>query len=408
MQTFVYTAHKTETGENVKAEVEAENEKSTAKLLVSQGLFPISIDPKDGAGLFEKSGFGQHVGAKDRVIFTRQLSTLINAGLPLTQSLRTVTEQIQNKTLHDVVVKVVSSVESGTSLSQSFAQYPKIFSDIYVSLVAAGESSGSLDKSLERIAMQQEKDAAIVSKIRSALIYPIIVLGVIAAVLVFMLTTVLPQVGGLYKDLHKPLPGLTQALLAISNFIMHFWFLCIIALVGLFLAGRSWVKTPSGRATADRFKLNMPLFGKIFRKVYMARFSRTLGTMLQSGIPMLEAIRIVKGAIDNVHVEEVLEKSMQGVKGGKALSSTLEDKEEFIKLVPQMIKIGEQSGAIDAMLDRVATYYENEVDEEVKNISTTIEPLLMVVLGVTVGGVIAAILMPVYSLVGTGGVDNLK
>jgi len=408
MHTFVYTAHKTETGENVKAEVEAENEKSAAKLLVSQGLFPISIDPKDGAGLFEKSGFGQHVGAKDRVIFTRQLSTLINAGLPLTQSLRTVTEQIQNKTLHDVVVKVVSSVESGTSLSQSFAQYPKIFSDIYVSLVAAGESSGSLDKSLERIAMQQEKDAAIVSKIRSALIYPIIVLGVIAAVLVFMLTTVLPQVGGLYKDLHKPLPGLTQALLAISNFIMHFWFLCIIALVGLFLAGRSWVKTPSGRATADRFKLNMPLFGKIFRKVYMARFSRTLGTMLQSGIPMLEAIRIVKGAIDNVHVEEVLEKSMQGVKGGKALSSTLEDKEEFIKLVPQMIKIGEQSGAIDAMLDRVATYYENEVDEEVKNISTTIEPLLMVVLGVTVGGVIAAILMPVYSLVGTGGVDNLK
>ena len=408
MQTFVYTAHKTETGENVKAEVEAENEKSAAKLLVSQGLFPISIDPKDGAGLFEKSGFGQHVGAKDRVIFTRQLSTLINAGLPLTQSLRTVTEQIQNKTLHDVVVKVVSSVESGTSLSQSFAQYPKIFSDIYVSLVAAGESSGSLDKSLERIAMQQEKDAAIVSKIRSALIYPIIVLGVIAAVLVFMLTTVLPQVGGLYKDLHKPLPGLTQALLAISNFIMHFWFLCIIALVGLFLAGRSWVKTPSGRATADRFKLNMPLFGKIFRKVYMARFSRTLGTLLQSGIPMLEAIRIVKGAIDNVHVEEVLEKSMQGVKGGKALSSTLEDKEEFIKLVPQMIKIGEQSGAIDAMLDRVATYYENEVDEEVKNISTTIEPLLMVVLGVTVGGVIAAILMPVYSLVGTGGVDNLK
>jgi len=408
MQTFVYTAHKTETGENVKAEVEAENEKSAAKLLVSQGLFPISIDPKDGAGLLEKSGFGQHVGAKDRVIFTRQLSTLINAGLPLTQSLRTVTEQIQNKTLHDVVVKVVSSVESGTSLSQSFAQYPKIFSDIYVSLVAAGESSGSLDKSLERIAMQQEKDAAIVSKIRSALIYPIIVLGVIAAVLVFMLTTVLPQVGGLYKDLHKPLPGLTQALLAISNFIMHFWFLCIIALVGLFLAGRSWVKTPSGRATADRFKLNMPLFGKIFRKVYMARFSRTLGTMLQSGIPMLEAIRIVKGAIDNVHVEEVLEKSMQGVKGGKALSSTLEDKEEFIKLVPQMIKIGEQSGAIDAMLDRVATYYENEVDEEVKNISTTIEPLLMVVLGVTVGGVIAAILMPVYSLVGTGGVDNLK
>src|SRR5476651_2271125 len=176
MVTFIYTAHKTETGENVKAEVSAENEAAAAKLLVSQGLFPISIEPKDKAGLLAKSGFGTRVSSKERVIFTRQLSTLINAGLPLTQSLRTVTEQITNKTLHDIVVGIVTSVESGTSLSQSFAKYPRVFSDIYVSLVAAGESSGSLDKSLERIAKQQEKDAAIVSKIRGALIYPVIVL----------------------------------------------------------------------------------------------------------------------------------------------------------------------------------------------------------------------------------------
>ncbi|HVQ43636.1 MAG TPA: type II secretion system F family protein [Candidatus Saccharimonadia bacterium] len=408
MLTFVYTAHKTATGEMVKADVQAENENSAAKLLISQGLFPISIQPKDGGGLLAKSGVGKRVSAKDRVIFTRQLSTLINAGLPLTQSLRTVADQITNKALHQVVAEVVSSVESGTSLSQSFAKHPKIFSDIYVSLVAAGEATGTLDKSLERIANQQEKDAAIVGKIRSALIYPVIVLGVIVLVLVFMLTTVLPQVGSLYKDLHKDLPALTQILLAISNFIVHFWFLVLIALGAAGFAIRSFIQTERGRSMADRFKISMPIFGKIFRKVYMARFARTLGTMLQSGIPMLEALRIVKNAINNVHVEAVLEKSMQGVKGGKALSSTLENEEAFIKLVPQMIKIGEQSGAIDSMLDRVATYYENEVDEEVKNISTTIEPLMMVILGVTVGGVIAAILLPVYSLVGSGGVDNLK
>ena len=408
MQTFVYTAHKNATGELVKADVQAENEQSAAKLLTSQGLFPISIDPKDADNFFSKSGIGKRVGAKDRVIFTRQLSTLINAGLPLTQSLRTVSEQIQNKTLHQAVVEVVSSVESGLSLSQSFAKYPRIFSDIYISLVAAGEVSGSLDKALERIAFQQEKDAAIVGKIRSALIYPVIVLAVIGLVLVFMLTTVLPQVGSLYHDLHKPLPILTQILLAISGFIVHFWWLVLIAMVAGGFALKSYVQTENGRAIADNIKLNVPIFGKIFRKVYMARFARTLGTMLQSGIPMLEALRIVKKAIANVHVEAVLEKSMQGVKGGKALSSTLENKPAILSLVPQMIKIGEQSGAIDSMLDRVATYYENEVDEEVKNISTTIEPLLMVVLGVTVGGVIAAILMPVYSLVGSGGVDNLK
>jgi type IV pilus assembly protein PilC len=408
MQTFIYTAHKNETGESVKAEVQAETESSAAKLLVAQGLFPISIDVKGKKDILSKAGFSARISAKERVIFTRQLSTLINAGLPLTQSLRTVSEQITNKALRDIVVGIVVSVESGTSLSQSFAQHPKVFSQIYVSLVAAGESSGSLDKALERIAMQQEKDAAIVGKIRGALIYPVIVLAVIVAVLVFMLTTVLPQVGGLYKDLHKPLPPLTQALLLISNFIVHFWVLVLIAAVGAFFALRSYVQTENGRAIADNIKLNVPLFGKIYRKVYMARFSRTLGTMLKSGIPMLEALRIVKNAIGNVHVEEVLERSMQKVKGGKALSSTLEGENTFMKLVPQMIKIGEQSGAIDSMLDRVATYFEDEVDEEVKNISTTMEPLLMVVLGVTVGGVIAAILMPVYSLVGSGGIDNLK
>jgi type IV pilus assembly protein PilC len=408
MLTFVYTAHKTDSNELVKAEVQAENERAAAKLLMAQGLFPISIDNKAEKGLLAKSGLGSHIGAKDRVIFTRQLSTLINAGLPLTQSLRTVTDQITNKALHDVVVNVVSAVEGGQSLSQAFAAHPNVFNDIYVSLVAAGEASGSLDKALERIANQQEKDAAILSKIRGALIYPVIVLLVIVAVLVFMLTTVLPQVGGLYKDLHKDLPTLTQILLNISSFITHFWYIVLVAVGGLVLAGRNYIKTPTGRSLADNFKLNMPLFGKIFRKVYMARFSRTLGTMLQSGIPMLEALRIVKDAINNVHVEAVIEKAMVGVKGGKALSYTLEDQETFMKLVPQMIKIGEQSGAIDSMLDRVATYFENEVDEEVKNISTTIEPLLMVVLGVTVGGVIAAILLPVYSLVGSGGVNQLK
>jgi type IV pilus assembly protein PilC len=408
MQTFDYTAHKTESGELIKAEVQAESESSAAKLLMSQGLFPIDIKSKAAMGFLAKNGIGNRVASKDRVIFTRQLSTLINAGLPLTQSLHTVSDQITNKTLNGIVAEVVVSVEAGTSLSESFAKHPGVFSDIYVSLVAAGETSGSLDKSLERIADQQEKDAAIVGKIRSALIYPVIVLGVILLVLVFMLTTVLPQVGGLYHDLHKPLPLLTQILMGMSNFIIHFWYLCIIGAAGLGYSVRNYIKTDKGRAMADQLKLNVPIFGRIYRKVYMARFSRTLGTMLQSGIPMLEALRIVKNAIDNVHVEKVIEKSMEGVRGGKALSSTLEGAEAFTTLVPQMIRIGEQSGAIDSMLDRVATYYENEVDEEVKNISTTIEPIMMVVLGITVGGVIAAILMPVYSLVGSGGIDNLK
>jgi type IV pilus assembly protein PilC len=212
----------------------------------------------------------------------------------------------------------------------------------------------------------------------------------------------------LYKDLGKPLPVLTQILLFISNFIVNFWYIVIVAVVAGSFMIRSYIATPMGRSNIDRLKLNLPIFGKMFKKVYMARFARTLGTMLASGIPMLEALRIVKQGIANVHVEAVLEKSISGVKGGKALSSTLENQPTVLTLVPQMIRIGEQSGAIDSMLDRVATYYEDEVDEEVKNLSTTIEPLLMVVLGVVVGGVIAAILLPVYSLVGSGSIDNLQ
>jgi type IV pilus assembly protein PilC len=407
MLTFTYTAHRTETNDMVKAEVQAENERAAAKLLMAQGLFPVSIDVKGEGGILSKSGLGQHVGTKDRVIFTRQLSTLINAGLPLTQSLRTVTEQIQNPTLHNVVTEVVTSVESGVTLSQSFARFPKIFSDVYISLVAAGEASGSLDKTLERIATQQEKDAAILSKIRSALIYPIIVLVVIVAVLVFMLTTVLPQVGSLYTSLGQKLPALTQVLLTISNIVEHWWLIVLIALIGAVFGLRSYIQTEAGRSMLDGFKLHLPIFGRLYRKMYMARFARTLGTMLESGIPMLEALRIVKDAVANVHVEAAIDNAMSGVKAGKALSSMLENEEAFVRLVPQMIKIGETSGTIDSMLDRVATYFEDEVDEEVKNLSTTIEPVLMVVLGVVVGGVIAAILLPVYSLVGSGGISNL-
>jgi type IV pilus assembly protein PilC len=406
MQTFLYAAHKEDTGEIVKAEVQAESESAAAKLLMSQGMFPITIDLKTETGFLGKAGLGGHVGTKDRIIFTRQLSTLINAGLPLTQSLRTVSQQVQNKTLFSVVSEVVSAVESGKSLSQAFSDHPKVFNDIYVSLVAAGEASGSLDKTLERIANQQEKDAAILGKIRSALVYPVIVLGVILAVLVFMLTTVLPQVGTLYKDLGKELPIMTRILLTISNFLVSFWYLTIIGAVAGFFGLKTYVGTENGRTVIDRFKLNMPLFGKIFRKVYMARFARTLGTMLSSGIPMLEALRIVRDAINNVYVEATIDKAIGKVKGGKALSAALEGETTFLILVPQMIRIGEQSGAIDSMLDRVATYYEGEVDEEVRNLSTTIEPLLMVVLGVVVGGVIAAILLPVYSLVGSGAITQ--
>jgi type IV pilus assembly protein PilC len=401
MLTYLYTA-KNSDGLEVKAEVQAENEQAAAKLLMSQALFPIDIQSKDKREQIPGLAFLDKVPVKERVVFTRQLSTLINAGLPLLQSLRTVSDQVVNKTLKEVLSKIVAAVEGGSSLSQAFASHPKVFDQIYVSLVAAGETSGTLDKSLERLANQQEKDAAIASKIRGALIYPVIVMGVIVAVVVFMLTTLLPQVDQLYKDLKKTLPIATRVLVAMSNFVQHFWWLTILMLLGLGYATKQYIHSTQGRKLLDGLKSKVPLFGPIIRKVYMARFARTLSTLLGSGIPMLESMSIVEKAVNNVVLGESIERATGKVKSGKSLSSSIEVEPMFLPLVGQMTKIGEESGSIDEMLGRVATFYENEVDDAVKNISTIIEPVLMVVLGVMVGGVIIAVLLPVYGLVGQG------
>jgi type IV pilus assembly protein PilC len=400
MLTYHYKARDGKDGSLVTGEVQADNEQAAVKLIMERKLFPVSVSSEAPAGsLFSKS---TRVKAKDRIIFTRQLSTLIGAGLPLVQSLRTVRNQVSSKPLQSIIDTVIANVEGGSTLSNAFSAHPKVFNQVYVSLIAAGESSGTLDTTLERLANQQEKDAAIASKIRGAMIYPIIVMAVVLGVLIFMLTTVLPQVGSLYKDLGKTLPFLTQALLAISNFAVTFWWLVLILLGGAGYAAYNYGKSSTGHRELDRLKMRVPVFGMLFMKVYMARYARTLGTLVQSGLPLLQALDITKDAVNNVVVADTIDESIKQVRGGKALSTTLEDKKTFLPLVSQMIKIGEQSGTIDQMLDRVATFYETEVDDEVKNLSTTLEPVMMVVLGVTVGLIVLAVLLPVYNLIGGG------
>ncbi len=398
MITYTYTAKHAETGETIKAEVQADSEKTAARLLIKQSLVPITIVQKDKPNALLAS-FSSRIPAKDLILFTRQFATLINAGLPLSQSLVTVREQISNKALTSIVDEVAADVEGGTSLASAFAKHPKVFSEIYVNLVAAGEASGSLDKSLLRIADQLEKDHALISKIRSAMLYPSIVLFVIIAVLLFMLTTVLPQVEKLYKDLGKNLPLLTNILIKVAGFIRGYWWLLLITIIGGSVAAYRYFKTPAGKRTADRLKLRIPLFGTLFKKLYMARFCRMSSVLLSSGLPMLEMLRIVKKAVNNVHVEEAMDRAADKVRGGKALSTALEPEPTFLSLVPQMLKIGEQSGTIDAMMDKTAQFYEEELDNATKNLSTTLEPIMMVVLGITVGIIVAAILLPVYGLI---------
>ena len=398
MLTFEYSAKDPGTGKIIKAQIQADTELSAAKLIKNEGLVPMDIKPKaSGSSIFKRS----HIRAKDKVLFSRQLSTLINAGLPLTQSLRTVAEQTANKNLVIIINSVIASVEAGTSLSASLAKHPAVFDDVYINLVGAGEASGTLDETLQRIANQQEKDAEINAKVKGALVYPVIVLSVIVLVIVFMLVVVLPQVEQLYVDLDQDLPFLTKGLLFVADIIKRFWWLIIAIDIGLVWFFRKWTSTTeAGRSFFDKFKMKVPLFGRMFMKMYMARFARTGQTLMSSGVPMLEMMDITSKAVDNVHIEHTLNQAAQKVKGGKALSSTLKGQNTFLPLVPQMLSIGEQSGSIDSMLGKVASFYEKELDNEIKALSTSIEPILMVFLAGVAGLMVGAILIPIYGLVG--------
>lgn len=402
MLTFAYKARDMASNKVVHSTVQAESEAEAGKLLMERDLIPLSIVPEGKrSGLL--SGLQNRISTKDKVVFTRQLATLINAGLPLSQSLHTVQEQTTNKRLKAIVQEIITSVEGGSNLADAFAKHD-IFNELFIALIAAGEVSGTLDKALERIANQQEKDAEIAGKVRGAMVYPGIVMAVMVGVVVFMLTSVVPQIENLYKSLNKDLPFLTQMMVNAANGLIKYWFVLIIVLVLGILYLRRYVKTPSGRRQADTLKLKLPLFGRLFSILYMARFTRTGETLLMSGVPMLEMLRIAGQSVGNIPVQEALTRTGEKVKSGKSLADSLKNEALILPLVPQMISIGEQSGSVDGMMGKAATFYENELDDAIKTISTAIEPILMVMLAVVAGGMVGAILFPIYNLVGTGGI----
>lgn len=407
MLNYKYEARNTSTGQKIKAQVQAESDQAAAKLIRQQGLVPLEITLDESATKGLGKAFNK-VRAKDRVLFSRQLSTLINAGLPLVQSLRSVVEQTQSKPLKVVINDIITDVEAGSSLSASMAKHPQVFNRVYISLVSAGEASGTLDKALERIADQQEKDAEILSKVRGAMVYPLIVLLVMVAVVIFMIVKVLPQVQSIYTSIPgATLPFVTKILLDVSHIVIKgWWAVLIIVILGVFGANR-WIKTASGRAVADKMKMRMWPVGPLFMKMYMARFARTGTTLVASGVPLIQMLDITGEAVNNVHIQRSLKNAEEKVKGGKALSDSLKNDPNFLELVPNMLHIGEQSGAMENMLEKVASYYEKEVDAQIKAISTIIEPVLMVLMGVMALIIVAAILLPIYGLVNQSGFSNI-
>jgi type IV pilus assembly protein PilC len=396
--TYTYTALNPASGEKIKAEIEAESDKAAAKILIERGLAPLDINLKaETSG----GGFRNRVPTKQRVIFSRQLSTLINAGLPLLQSLSTVQQQTNNKSLKSIIGKVMTDVEAGSSLAAAMEKYPSVFNNVYISLVAAGEASGSLDASLDRLSTQQEKDAEVISKVRGAMIYPAIVLVVLFGILIFMTTTVLPQVANLYKSLPgAKLPFITQILLDFSKFLTHLWWVAIILIGIMVFFARRFIKSASGVVMLDRLKMRIWPVGPLFMKLYMARFARTAATLVGAGVPMIKMLNTTAEAVGNSQVAGSIYRAVDKVKGGKTLSSSIENDPNFLELVPDMISIGEQSGALEKMLVRLAEYYEKEVDNQIKSINTIIEPVMMIVVGIIALIIVAAVLLPIYGLAG--------
>jgi type IV pilus assembly protein PilC len=397
MLTYKFTARNPATGQKITSIIQADNEKSAGKLIHDQGLAPleITLQKEGGRGFFNK------VKTKDKILFARQLSTLINAGLPLVQSLRSVQKQTSSKPMQAVIAEVIADVEAGTAFSASLEKHPDVFNTIFVNLVGAGEISGTLDTSLERLANQQEKDAEILGKVRGAMVYPMVVVAVMVLVVGFMLVSVLPQVKVLYDGLPgAQLPLLTRVLLGMSEIITKFWWVLVV-LIGIgAVFGSRWFKSAGGRRAVDKTKMRAPAVGPLFMKMYMARFARTGATLVASGVPLLQMLEITGKAVNNVWIEDSVNRAIVQVKGGKSLADSLEGDPNFLELVPNMLRIGEESGSVEEMLSRTADYYEKEVDQQIKTINTIIEPALMIVLGIVALIIVAAVLLPIYSLAG--------
>jgi len=396
---------KTRSGQMQKGEMDAPNQAAVTATLRRQGIMPGKIKER-GKGLdveIKIPGFEPKVSTKDLVVFTRQFATMIDAGLPLVQCLDILGRQQENKTFKKMLVEVKESVESGSTFADALKKHPKAFDDLYVNLVAAGEVGGILDTILNRLAAYIEKAMKLKKKVKSAMTYPGTIVGIAVLVIAVILIFVIPAFEKMFADFGGSLPAPTQFVINLSNFIQKY----IIVIIGFFVlltfVFKRVYKTEKGRARIDDFALKLPIFGILIRKVAVAKFTRTLGTMISSGVPILDGLDIVAKTAGNKTVEKAIYKVKQSISEGKTIAEPLEKSGVFPPMVCQMIAVGEQSGSIDTMLNKIADFYDDEVDDAVGNLTAMMEPLLMLFLGTTVGGLVIAMYLPIFKLAGTVG-----
>jgi len=386
-------------GASVSGVMTAANKNELATLLKRQQITPTKMSEKGKE--FNIPTFGGGVSSKELAIFTRQFSVMIDAGLPLVQCLEILASQQENKTFQKVLTATRSQVEGGATLSTAMRSSPKVFDALYTNMVEAGETGGILDTILQRLSAYIEKNVKLQRAVKSALVYPVGVLTVAAGVITLLLWKVVPIFATLFAGLGVDLPLPTKVVIAMSNFVGSiFGLLIVVGFVAAIFGLKVWYGTPQGKYAIDATILKLPVIGILMRKIAVARFTRTLGTLISSGVPILEGLDITAKTAGNAVVERALNKVRKSLEEGKSLTDPLKETEVFPGMVTQMIAVGEQTGAMDAMLQKIADFYEEEVDAAVKDLLTALEPIMIVFLGLVVGGVVISMYLPLFSLIG--------
>lgn len=402
MAKFNYKA-RDNSGKTTEGMIEAANKQQVFELLKKYNLLATQVVEKKESSLPFKIPFLERIPFKEKVIFSRQLATMIDAGLSIVQSLKILAEQekVKNKKFAEIIEELAADIEGGLSFSASLKKHPKVFTPIYTSLVESGEASGNLDDVLNRIAEQMEADYDLKGKIRGAMMYPSFIIVAMLVAGVIVLTFVIPQLKSLFEESGAELPWVTRLLLAISDFLVNYWYIALGGVVALVVGSRVFLKSEQGRQIWDMFKIRMPIFGNFIQNIYMVRFTRTLGTLISAGLPILDSLKIVSDTVGNVHYKKEISAIAKRVEGGANLSQPLKESKLFPTMVSHMSEVGEKTGNLDTVLSKLAKFFDKEVTNTVSTISTMIEPIILVIIGIGVGIFVGAVLLPIYQLAST-------
>jgi type IV pilus assembly protein PilC len=395
MPSFVYIARDTASGREIRSSVEAMTEQAAIAALLNRNLLVVSIQEK--LGKKGRTGGGR-VGLADLVIFTRQLATMIDAGLAMVQSLQALADQTTNKVMRDVIRDVCTRVESGDSFSEALQKHPKVFSRLYVCMVGAGEKGGLLAEIMARLAVYLENSARLRKKVKSAMMYPTVVTVVAILITIFLLVKVVPVFGDIFSSFGAKLPGPTLFLINLSNFVKKFIIPLLIAGGGAVYAWFYFIKTKIGREFWDKNRIRLPIFGVIAHKICLARFTRTLASLIRSGVPILEVLQIVSQTVGNVVMEKAIKEAAVDIERGEGISVALGKHPVFPSMIIRMITAGEQTGKIDNMLERISDFLDEEIETTLSGLTSLIEPILIVFLGIVIGGMVICMFLPIFKM----------